>query len=91
MGKMVFIKLLDSSFPYHFNKDDLMNIELTPFPSKRMERLLIKWIWKYLVPHIGLDQLGGLPGCSIVHYIIRMFDFILCKVLGHLPRRQLPR
>ena len=42
-----------------------------------MERLLIKWIWRYLAPHIGLDQLGGLPGCSIVHYIVRMTDFIL--------------
>ena len=45
-----------------------------------MERLLIKWIWKYLAPHIGLDQLGGLPGCSIVHYIIRMIDFILRNI-----------
>ena len=42
-----------------------------------MERLLIKWIWKYIYPHIGNDQLGGLPGCSVVHYIIRMVDFIL--------------
>ena len=50
---------------------------MTPYLSKRIENLLIKWIWKYIYPHIGDDQLGGLPGCSIVHYIIRMTDFIL--------------
>ena len=58
-------------------EDDVRSIGLTPFISKRMEKLLIKWIWKYIFPHIGLDQLGGLPGCSVVHYIIRMIDFIL--------------
>ena len=63
--------------PIPESEDDLRSIGLTPFLSKRMENLLIKWIWKYLSPHIGTDQLGGLPGCSIVHYIIRMTDFIL--------------
>ena len=63
--------------PVPESEDDLRSIGLTPFISKRMEKLLIRWIWKYLEPHIGLDQLGGLPGCSIVHYIIRMFDFVL--------------
>ena len=58
-------------------EDDLRSIGLTPFISKRMEKLLIKWIWKYIYPHIKPDQLGGLPGCSIVHYVIRMIDFIL--------------
>ena len=60
--------------------DDLRSIGLTPFLSKRMEKILIKWIWKYIYPHIGSDQLGGLPGCSVVHYIIRMTDFILKKL-----------
>ena len=58
-------------------EDDLRSIGLTPFISKRMEKILIKWIWKYIYPHIKPDQLGGLPGCSIVHYVIRMIDFIL--------------
>ena len=62
--------------PVPESEDDLRSIGLTPFLSKRIENLLIKWIWKYLSPHIGSDQLGGLPGCSIVHYIIRMIDFI---------------
>ena len=46
---------------------------MTQFLSKRMEKLLIKWIWKFIYPHIGADQLGF----SIVHYVIRMMDFIL--------------
>ena len=60
--------------------DDLRSIGLTPYLSKRLEKLLIKWIWKYISPHICSDQLGGLPGCSIVHYIIRMMDFILRRL-----------
>ena len=66
-----------NKIPVPESEDDLRSIGLTPYLSKRMEKLLIKWIWKYISPHIGLDQLGGLPGCSVVHYIIRMFDFIL--------------
>ena len=38
--------------------------------------LLIEWIWPYIAPHIDIDQLGGLPGCSINHYLIQMLDFI---------------
>ena len=63
--------------PHPESEDDLRSIGLTPFLSKRMEKLLINWIWKYIYPHINTDQLGGLPGCSIVHYIMRMMDFIL--------------
>ena len=59
------------------SEDDLRSIGLTPFLSKRLEKHLICWIWKYIYPHIQSDQLGGLPGCSIVHYIVRMTDFIL--------------
>ena len=69
-----------NKIPVPESEDDLRSIGLTPFLSKRMERLLIQWIWKFLSPHIGSDQLGGLPGCSIVHYIIRMIDFILSNL-----------
>ena len=62
-----------NKIPVPESEDDLRSIGLTPFISKRMEKLLIRWIWKYLEPDIGVDQLG----CSIVHYIIRMFDFVL--------------
>ena len=51
--------------------------QLTPFIKKMLEKLLIKCIWKCISPHIGMDQLGCRPGCSIVHYIIRTIDFIL--------------
>ena len=54
--------------------------QLTPFINKRLEKLLIKCIWKCISPHIGMDQLGCRPGCSIVHYIIRTIDFILCHL-----------
>ena len=66
-----------NKIPVPQSEDDLRSIGLTPYLSKRIEKLLIKWIWKYIAPHIGSDQLGGLPGCSIVHYISRMIDFIL--------------
>ena len=49
------------------SEDDLRNLGLTPFFSKRLEWILIQWIWPYISPHIDLDQLGGLPGCSVNH------------------------
>ena len=27
-------------------------------------------------PHLDPDQLGGLPGCSIEHYLVQMLDFV---------------
>ena len=38
---------------------------------------MLNWIWPYLRPHIDPDQMGGMPGCSIEHYIIKTVDFIL--------------
>ena len=62
--------------PLPQSEDDLRNLGLTPYLSKRLEYFLIKWIWPYISPHIDLDQLGGLPGCSVDHYLIQMLDFI---------------
>ena len=62
--------------PQPKSEDDLRNLGLTPFFSKRLEWFVIQWIWPYIAPHIDLDQLGGLPGCSVEHYLILMLDFI---------------
>ena len=62
------------------SEDDLRNLGLTPFFSKRLEWFLIQWIWPYISPHIDVDQLGGLPGCSVNHYLILMLDFIHRKL-----------
>ena len=61
--------------PIPESEDDLRNLGLTPFFSKRLEWFLIQWIWPYISPHIDLDQLVGLPGCSVNHYLIQMLDF----------------
>ena len=65
-----------SKVPVPKSEDDLRNLGLTPFLSKRLEWFLIQWIWPYIAPHLDLDQLGGLPGCSVEHYLIQMLDFI---------------
>ena len=62
--------------PQPQSEDDLRNLGLTPFLSKRLKWFLIQWNWPYSGPHIDLDQLGGLPGCSVEHYLILMLDFI---------------
>ena len=60
-------------------EDDLRTLGLTVFFSKRLEALLINWIWPYILPHLSKDQMGGIPGSSVVHYLIRMIDWILQK------------
>ena len=62
--------------PQPLSEDDLRNLGLTPFFSKRLEWFLIQWIWPYISNHIDIDQLGGLPDCSVEHYLILMLDFI---------------
>ena len=62
--------------PIPQSEDDLRNLGLTPFFIKRLEWFLIQWIWPYIGHHIDLDQLGGLPGCSVEHYLVLMLDFI---------------
>lgn len=68
--------------PHPESEDDLRNLGLTPFFSKRLEWLLIKWLWPYISPHIDIDQLGGLPDCSVNHYLILLLDFIHSKLDG---------
>ena len=65
-----------NKIPSPQSEDDLRNLGLTPFFSKRLEWFLIQWIWPYINHHIDLDQLGGLPGCSVEHYLVLMLDFI---------------
>ena len=61
-------------------EDDLRTLGLTAFFSKRLEAFLIKWIWPYIHPHLSHDQMGGIPGSSVVHYLTKMLHWILSKV-----------
>ena len=62
--------------PVPQSEDELRNLGLTAFFSKRFEWFLIQWIWPYISPHIDHDQLGGLPGCSVEHYLVLLLDFV---------------
>ena len=46
----------------------------------RLEAFLIRWIWPYILPHLSKDQMGGIPGSSVVHYLVRMIHWILQKL-----------
>ena len=61
-------------------EDDLCTLGLTTFFSKRLEAILIKWNWPYILPHLSEDQMGGIPGSSVVHYLVRMLHWILQKL-----------
>ena len=63
-------------------EDDVRGIGLTPWVSKQLERVVLQWIWPYIQPHLDPDQMGGMPGCSVEHYIIKMVDFILKSMDG---------
>jgi hypothetical protein len=64
------------------DEDDLRGIGLTNWVSKQLERYVLNWIWPYIQPHLDPDQMGGRPGCSIEHYIIKMVHFILSSMDG---------
>ena len=63
-------------------EDDLRGIGLTAWVSKQLERLVLNWIWPYVQPYLDPDQMGGRPGCSIEHYIVKMVHFILSSMDG---------
>ena len=62
------------------SEDDVRGIGLTTWVSKQLERVVLKWIWPYLKSHIDPDQMGGVPGGSVEHYIIKMLNFILSSM-----------
>ena len=68
--------------PLPESEGDLRGIGMTNWASKQLERLVLNWIWPYIQPHVDPDQMGGMPGCSIEHYIIKMVDFILGSMDG---------
>ena len=69
------------TWPQSYTKEHHLPINKEPLPKseddlRNLEWFLIKWILPYTEPHIDLDQLGGLPGCSVNHSLIQMLDFI---------------
>ena len=54
-------------------EDDVRQIGLTAWVSKQPMRVVLNWIWPY---NIDPDQMDGVPGGSVEHYIINMLNFI---------------
>ena len=48
----------------------------------KSEKIIVQ-IWPYLKSHIDPDQMGGMPGCSVEHYIIKMVQFMLSSMDGN--------
>ena len=65
------------------SEDDVRGIGLTAWVSKQLERVVLKWIWPYLKSHIDPYQMGGVPGGSVEHYIIKMLNFIMKNMDGN--------
>ena len=57
--------------------DDIRNISITSSLSKAYESLLATWLMPYVQKRIDPGQMGGLKGCSISHYLIILYDFVL--------------
>ena len=69
--------------PIPESEDDIRGIGLTAWISKQLERLVLNWIWPFIQPHLDPDKMGGRPGCSIEHYIVKMVHFILKSMDGN--------
>ena len=68
--------------PIPEDENDVRLIGLTTFVSKQLERFLLNWMWPYVRPHMDPDQMGGVPGSSVEHYIVSMVHFILGSMDG---------
>ena len=68
--------------PSPLTEDDIRGIGLTSWVSKQLERQVLNWIWPFIKQHMDPDQMGGVPGCSIEHYIVKMLHFILGSMDG---------
>ena len=64
------------------SEDDFRGVGLTCWISKQLALLVLNWIWPYIQPHLDPDQMGGRPGFSIEHYIVKMINFILGSMDG---------
>ena len=59
------------------SEDDLRPISLTADLSKDYENFLMDWLEPYVQRKLDPGQMGGITGCSIIHYLITLFNFIL--------------
>ena len=66
-------------------RDDLRPISLTADLSKDYEGFLIEWLLPYVKQMLDPGQLGSLKGCSVTHYLVMLFDFILSKTDTYIP------
>ena len=59
------------------SESDLRIISLTPFLSKTLEKIVLKWLLHYVGDKIDWKQYGGIRGSSTSHYLIDFITFIL--------------
>ena len=59
------------------SESDLRIISLTPFFSKTLEKIVLKWLLHYVGDKIDWKQYGGIKGSSISHYLIDFISYIL--------------
>ena len=60
--------------------DDLRNINLISDLSKDYENFLLDWIMPYIKDRMDPGQFGATKGCSITHYLITLYHFILSSI-----------
>ena len=82
VSKSTFCHVPIKKIPNPLSEDDIRGIGLTVWVSKQLERLVLNWIWPYVRPHMDKDQIKGVPGCSIEHYITKIIHFILGSMDG---------
>ena len=60
--------------------DDLRPISLTPIPSKILERIIAKELWKFFSSKLDRHQFGNISGSSTVHYLVDLINYVTSNV-----------
>ena len=75
-------QIMIKKIPRPQTKDDMRNLGLSPYFNKGLEKVLVDWLFPYVIRFLTRDQLGGKKKCSANHYLARLFNYLYTEIDG---------
>ena len=61
-------------------EDDLRPISILPDLSRDYNNIIVDWLLPIIKKRMDPAQLGGVKGCSVSHYLILLYNFLMSRI-----------
>ena len=69
-----------NKIPSPETEDDLRPISILPDLSRDYNSFIVDWLLPIIKERMDPAQLGGIKGCSVSHYLILLYNFLMSRI-----------